>query len=65
MRVRILKQTRWKHKPAWRGIELELPDDVAALWVERGIAEPLDIAEAPSGEPKRQRSRKTTEQEQQ
>ena len=63
MRVRILKQTRFKQAPAWVGVQLEVPEKVAASWVERGIAEPLVEAEADGGEPKRRRSRKAIESE--
>ena len=62
MRVRLLKQTRYKQRAAWSGAELDVPEKTAALWVERGIAIPLDV-EADDGEPKRRRSRKATEPE--
>ena len=60
MRVRVLKQTRWKHAPAWSGSELDLPDDVAAMWIERGIASKIatDVVEDDDGKPDRRRSRK-------
>jgi hypothetical protein len=62
MRVRILKQTRYKQRAAWSGAELEVPEKTAALWVERGIAVPLDV-EVDGGEPNRRRSRKAAESE--
>ena len=60
MRVRVLKQTRWKHAPAWSGSELDLPDDVAAMWIARGIARKIatQVAEDDDGKPDRRRSRK-------
>ena len=62
MRVRVLKQTRYKQKPAWCGVELEVPEKTAALWVERGIAVLLDV-EVDDGQPNRRRSRKAAEPE--
>lgn len=56
-RVRILRQTRHEGAPAWPKANLEVPEEIAARWVERGIAEAID------GEPNRRRSRKAPNEE--
>lgn len=57
--VKLLVLTRWDRSAQFPGTTLDVPDDVAARWVKRGIAS-LEDADEPK--PKRRRQAATDEE---